>query len=135
MHAVATAKRSSRQADNELYDRGCDLVEAASAIRHAAQAPEATRAIPAVLGCMESALQELALASVALEQTSAGSLAKNARGCESSRIAAIGERLDRGYANLQEALFDAERASAAARSLASRALTASGTVRPSRSGR
>ena len=42
-----------------------------SAIRRAAGAPEAARAVPAVLGCIESALQELMWATAALEQTSA----------------------------------------------------------------
>jgi hypothetical protein len=42
---------SHRAHDNELYDRGCDLVEAAAAIRRLADAPEAARAVPAVLGC------------------------------------------------------------------------------------
>jgi hypothetical protein len=134
MRALTTAKPTPRAADNELYDRGFDLVEAAAAIRRAADAPEAARAIPAVLGCIESAMQELAWASVALEQTSAGILAADARCRPSTRVGAIGERLQRGHANLQQALFDAERASGAARSLASRALTASGAVRDRRGG-
>jgi hypothetical protein len=134
MRAPTTARPTPRAADNELYDRGFDLVEAAAAIRRAADAPEAARAIPAVLGCIESALQELAWASVALEHTGAGILAEAAARRSSSRVGAIGERLHRGYANLQLALFDAERASGAARSLASRALTASGVVREGRGG-
>ena len=50
---------SVRAADNELYDRGCDLVEAATAIRRVSGAADAARAVPAVLGCIESALHEL----------------------------------------------------------------------------
>src|SRR3954447_3958257 len=37
------------EADNELYDGGCDLVRAAADIRRAAESPEAVRAVPAVL--------------------------------------------------------------------------------------
>jgi hypothetical protein len=61
---------SDRAAANELYDRGCDLVEAAAAIRRIADAPEATRAVPAVLGCIEAAQRELLWAAGALEETS-----------------------------------------------------------------
>lgn len=50
---------------NELYDRGCDLVEAATAIRRAVADPAGSRAIPAVLGCVEFALDELAEAAAA----------------------------------------------------------------------
>jgi hypothetical protein len=117
-HAPAT-----RSPDNELYDRGCDLVEAATAIRHVASAPEATRAVPAVLGCVEVAMRELLWAVAALEATSARTVERGA-GRRDSRTARKSERMQVGYANLQTALADAERASAAARSLASRALAA-----------
>ena len=60
---------SVRAADNELYDRGCDLVEAAAAIRRVSGAADAARAVPAVLGCIESALHELLWASAELEGT------------------------------------------------------------------
>jgi hypothetical protein len=33
MSLLAVRSRAPRDADNELYDRGCDLVEAAAAIR------------------------------------------------------------------------------------------------------
>ena len=72
-HAPAT-----RSPDNELYDRGCDLVEAATAIRHVASAPEATRAVPAVLGCVEAAMRELLWAVAALEATSARTVERGA---------------------------------------------------------
>jgi hypothetical protein len=130
MRASVAALRTERQADNELYDRGSDLVEAAAAIRRAACEPEAARAIPAVLGCIEAALQELLWASGALEQTSAEVLARNPHGCSSARLAPVGQRMQQGYANLQVTLSDGERAAAAARALAARALSASGTARP-----
>ena len=132
MHASLATKPTPRAADNELFDQGCDLVAAASAIRRAAGAPEAARAVPAVLGCIESALQELMWATAALEQTSADLVEQNARDDTSARIAPIAERMHRGFANLQQALSDGERASAAARSLAGRAFTASGAIVPGR---
>jgi hypothetical protein len=115
-----------RAPDNELYDRGCDLVEAAAAIRRVAGAPEATRAVPAVLGCIEAALRELLWAAAALEETSARTVAPS--GETDSRDARRAERMQVGYANLQIALADAERASAAARSLVGRALAAASAL-------
>jgi hypothetical protein len=118
---------ATRAPDNELYDRGCDLVEAATAIRRVADAPEATRAVPAVLGCIEAALRELLWAAAALEETSARAVAQSS-GCMDSRVKRRSERMQVGYANLQIALADAERASAAARSLAGRALGAASAM-------
>jgi hypothetical protein len=114
---------TTRAPDNELYDRGCDLVEAASAIRRVADAPEAVRAVPAVLGCIEAELRELLWAAAALEETSARTVEQRS-GCTASSARRRSERMQLGYANLQTALADAERASAAARSLAGRALGA-----------
>ena len=122
MRTSPTARATRRAADNELYDRGCDLVEAAAAIRGAAGEPEAARAVPAVLGYIESALQELLWASLALEQTSVELVTPNP-GHDANPIT---ERMQRGFANLQQALADGESASAAARALASRAFTAPG---------
>jgi hypothetical protein len=117
---------SSRAPDNELYDRGCDLVEAAAAIRRVSGADEAARAVPAVLGCIESALHELLWATAALEETTTRSVAGRTGQCADPRMQSRSERMQQGYANLQGALADAERASAAARSLAVRALVAAG---------
>ena len=114
---------ATRAPDNELYDRGCDLVEAAMAIRRVADAPEAVRAVPAVLGCIEAALRELLCAAAALEETSARTVEQRS-GSADWIAKRRSERMQLGYANLQTALVDAERASAAARSLASRALGA-----------
>jgi hypothetical protein len=58
---------SKRPADHELYDRGCDLVEAATAIRRLAADPRAERAVPALLGCVEAAMHELGCAAVSLD--------------------------------------------------------------------
>ena len=134
MQASLATKPTPRAADNELFDQGCDLVAVASAIRRAAGGPEAARAVPAVLGCIESALRELMSATVALEQTTADLVEQDAYAEPSARIAPIAQRMHRGFANLQQALSDGERASAAARSLAGRALTASGAA-PSGRGR
>jgi hypothetical protein len=111
--------RLARAPDNELYDRGADLVEAAMAIRRVAGSPEASRAVPAVLGCIESALEALEVATAALEETVT---AVTSTTCKSRRADRVAERMHRGYTNLQEALFDAHAAAAAARSLTSRAL-------------
>ena len=119
---------SARAPDNELYDRGCDLVEAAAAIRRVADAPEGARAVPAVLGCIEAALHELLWATAALEVTSARTVEERFAGCTDSRITARSDRMQRGYANLEDALADAERASCAARSLAARLLEAPGVA-------
>lgn len=119
---------SSRAPDNELYDRGCDLVEAAAAIRRVSGADEAARAVPAILGCIESALHELLRAAAALEETTTRSVAGRTGQCADPRMQPRSERMQQGYANLQGALADAERASAAARSLAVRALVAAGAT-------
>lgn len=126
MRALMLTPDTRRAADNELYDRGCDLVEAAAAIRTAAGASEAVRAIPALLGCIETALHELAGATAALDETTERSVAEPMR----RDVAARRERMHRGYANLREALTDAERAATAARPLAGRLLT--GANRPRR---
>lgn len=116
-----------RAPDNELYDRGCDLVEAATAIRRVADAPQAVRAVPAVLGCIEAALHELLWAAAALEETSARTVEQRS-GCAETNAMRRSERMQLGYANLQTALADAERASSAARSLAARGLGAARDV-------
>jgi hypothetical protein len=77
---------------------------------------------------MESALQELMWAAAALEQTSADHLEQKSQDHPWVRA----ERMQRGFANLQQALSDAERASAAARSLAARALAPVESARPAR---
>ena len=43
--ALTAARAIARAPDNELYDRGADLVEAAMAIRRVAGSPEASRAV------------------------------------------------------------------------------------------
>jgi hypothetical protein len=87
-------------AENRLYDHGCDLAEAARGIAHDALDPGATRAIPGLLGCIETALEDLASVCAALRGDS--------------------ERVQRGYANLTVALDDARAAAHAARALAAR---------------
>jgi hypothetical protein len=120
MRVTPLSSSVSRQPDNELYDRGCDLVEAAAAIRRAAGAREAGRAVPAVLGCIESALEQLLWASAALEQTTTG--LTEPPDCASLRTKLVIQRMQRGYENLEQALSDAQAAAAAARPLAARAL-------------
>src|SRR3712207_1387489 len=127
-HQADAMRADTRAADNELFDRGCDLVEAAAAIRAAAGASEAVRAIPALLGCLEAALHELAEATAALEQTTERSGVGPTRG----DIAPVRERMHRGYGNLRQALTDAVLATTAARPLAGRLLAANGTAADTR---
>lgn len=91
-----------RDPENELYDRACDLVEAAAAIRRAMR-PEAAAAVPALLGCLQAGLADLHLISAAL----AGSLDIDA--------GADRARLQRGLATLAAALHGAEATADAAR--------------------
>jgi hypothetical protein len=112
---------SKRPADNELYDRGCDLVEAAMAIRRLADDPGTGRALPAVLGCIEAALHELGCAAASMDETSGQAMPTEA----------MADRMHRGFMNLGLALADAELAATAARGLAGRSLAAaSSTHRP-----
>jgi hypothetical protein len=113
---------SRRDADNELYDRACDLVEAAAGIRRCAADQAASPAIPAVLGCIEAALHELTGACEVLQQTNAEGPATSSR----PEPQAVMERLERGLTHLRVALEDAETASQAARSLAARRFAAGG---------
>jgi hypothetical protein len=115
---ASEAGQARRDPDNELYDRGSDLVLAATAIRDAVGLLDATRAAPALLGCVEAAMRELVMASAALEQTILGVCAAPA---EDARVA----RMRRGLTNLSSALGDAEAAAAAARPPAARALAGS----------
>jgi hypothetical protein len=114
-----------RPPDNELYDRGCDLVEATMAIRRLADDPGAGRALPALLGCIEAALHELGCAAASMDETSGHAMPTEA----------MADRLHRGFMNLGLALADAEIASTAARGLAGRALSAASHGRPARSAR
>jgi hypothetical protein len=129
MHVSGVESRSRRDADNELYDSGCDLVEAATAIRHAAAHPEAARAVPALLGCLEAAMHELAVASTTLEQMLAGSLDAPASPAVEPRLHRRAARMERGFTNLYSAFDDAEGAAAAARALVARSLAASAAQR------
>ena len=111
---------SRRDADNELYDFGCDLVDAAAGIARFSADPEATRAVPALLGCIEAALEALDSACGGLQLADA----QRPERPSNPREQAIVDRLEQGYANLSVALRDARDASRAARSLAARRLEA-----------
>src|SRR4051812_48167172 len=117
---MRSSPTSRRDAENELYDLGCDLVEAAAGISRRAPDPYAARAVPALLGCIEAALRELSSACDALQYVNA----ESAPPPSDARRRAVSDRLDRGYTNLMVALQDARYASRAARSLAARDLPA-----------
>jgi len=68
---MASAKRNvsdrlirgrRRDPANELYDRACDVVAAAAALRDASSADYNDAAIAATLGCLEAALEDAAAA-------------------------------------------------------------------------
>ncbi len=124
MPTSATSSPSVDHPDNELYDRGCDLVEAAMGIRRIAADPEAARAVPAILGCLEAALHELGCAAPRLHQTSACALPVQGPAGAGPRLEPMVARMSQGFGNLQQALADAEGAAAAARALAARPLSA-----------
>jgi hypothetical protein len=116
MSHPTSSPTSPRNAENELYDRGCDLVEAAAGIALRAADPCAARAVPALLGCIEAALKELSSACGALQYVNAESPPPPS----DARRRAVADRLDRGYTNLFVALQDARYASHAVRPLAAR---------------
>ena len=122
MDGAAIRQSSTRPPDNELYDRGCDLVEAAAAIRRLAADPRAARAVPAALGCLESALSELRDACAAMSETVELRTDRPAWGNRALRRPAVTHPARRGFTNVERALEDAQDAAAAARSLAGRAL-------------
>ena len=84
------------------------------AIRGLAGDLGAARALPALLGCVETALHELGCAIGSMDETSSHSMPRDA----------MADRMHRGFMNLGLALADAELASTAARGLAGRSLAA-----------
>src|SRR5690606_19439010 len=100
------------------YDHGCDLVEAARALRAEAGDPEVAPGGPAVIGCLEAALRDLAEAGRELERSLSEATGGQPDGAGARRAA----RMRQGMANLEVALRDAADAAAAARALAARAL-------------
>ena len=84
------------------------------AIRRLADDPGAGRALPALLGCIETALNELGCAAASMDEISSHSMPTEA----------MADRMHRGFMNLGLALADAELASTAARGLAGRSLAA-----------
>jgi hypothetical protein len=119
MHLAHGSQGRKRAADNELYDRGCDLVEAAMAIRRLSEDRSAAGAVPALLGCIESALHELGCAVSSLDGVSSDAPVRHE----------VGQRMHRGFMNLGLAMADAELASIAARGLAERTVVAASQVR------
>ena len=111
-----------READNELYDHACELVEAATAIRNSADRLEAVRALPAVLGCMQEAIRELSVANVAMERSAAEAMQAGAPVGDAHWRRRVTNRMHRGFENLSAALEDAQQATGACRALVARAL-------------
>jgi hypothetical protein len=114
-----------------MYDRGCDLVEAAMAIRRAALTSDITPAVPALLGCIECALDELADASAALSETPHAAQ-RRLNSSEVARRGATSGQVRQAFVNLETALEDARDAADAARAFASRARALAAGFDPSR---
>jgi hypothetical protein len=117
----------TRDPVNELYDHGCDLVEAASAMRRAATAADAARAAPAILGCIETALDELMDASAALETAAHRAVEAREADCDAD-LRERHHRMRGGFANLADALCAARDLAAAARTRTSIALARAGVT-------
>jgi hypothetical protein len=118
-----------RDAVNELYDRGCDLVEAATAMRRAAGAADAARAAPAILACFETALVEMVATTAALERVTDHAVSERAIDTDAEwheRHA----RMRIGFSHLHRGLRDARDLAIAARMRTSRALAGAGVTRP-----
>jgi hypothetical protein len=124
MQFSVISSRSARPPDHELYDRGCDLVQAAASIRQLAADPRAARAVPAVLGCLDAALGELGGACISMQETTELAIGEHEQRGRKPRLRAAAERMRCGFGNLERALEDAEGAATAARSLAARSLGA-----------
>src|SRR3954471_17875372 len=112
----------TREADNELYDHACELVEAAVAVRNSADRSEAVRALPAVLGCVQEAIRELTVASGAMERSATEALQAGPPVVDADWKRRVTNRMHRGFENMSAALEDAQQATGACRALASRAL-------------
>lgn len=108
-------KRSAprRAPDIELYDHACELVQATAAIRHSVADPDSADAVPALLGCVEAALRDLAFVADELERATNAHAAKST---EKQRA-----RAAHGHHNLQVALGDAAIAARVAQALVARA--------------
>lgn len=108
-----------REAVNSAYDRGCDLVEAARALRGLAAEPTVSEASPAIIGCIETALADLSAASGELARVGCGpvgELSVRAPTFAATKLA----RRHQSLMNLEVALYDAATAAGAARPLAAR---------------
>jgi hypothetical protein len=96
------------------YDHGCGLVEGATGLRRVATGTAVQDAVPAVLGCIESALRELS--------TAAAGLAHAAPAGDAGR-----RELTDGLTTLEVALNDAAEVATVARALAARVAAQSAT--------
>jgi hypothetical protein len=104
---------------NRLYEAASDLMQAAGDLRDLAHGKRTVPAHPSVLGCIQTALEELGLAVAAIRAaTDEVRVGEGYRG-QSVKHDVL---MHRGFDNLEIALRDAAAAAAAARSLSSRAL-------------
>jgi len=112
---------------NRIYDDASELVEAASRLRAAAGHRHTSPAHPAVIACIETALDDLRATVVAMDPGPDGAdVDGDAR--RRSRVL----RLRRGLGTLAVALGDAAVAAAAARALSARARYATASASPTK---
>jgi hypothetical protein len=78
--------------DNELFDAACELLDRARRLRVAAADPGAGPAVPATLGCLAAALEELAGACGGLDADLGATLRRAARRAEAARSRAAALR-------------------------------------------
>ena len=91
----APARNTGRDPANELYDRACALLADACDLHRGAAQPGNHLAVAATLGCLESALGELAASYRLLQRTTSRLLVQE--------DAALAERFDEAVARLEDA--------------------------------
>ena len=96
-------------------------MEAASEIRRLAGRPGVAPGVPAILGCLETALEHLAETAGDLERAVGDAVSDDGPRVEPSR-----RHIALGFANLEQGLRDARALAAAARALSARVLERSG---------
>jgi hypothetical protein len=105
-----SAVAAARDPANELFDRACDLLAAAEAMRPAAGQRGSAPAIAATLGCVETALEALVDAAAAMRAEMGRQLARD-DGCASEHASGVSRRTaEREFSELVGALRGAHRA-------------------------
>jgi hypothetical protein len=99
-----------RDPSAELFERACDLLAAAEAMRPAAGQPGSAPAIAATLGCVETALEALVDAAAAMRAEMARQLARDDAGASEHASGVSRRTAQREFSELVGALRGAHRA-------------------------